>query len=107
MRRQKRLRRYSLERTLGWSLLRGVAPAALPPDHAAAVQALRTSTDRLAALSTDLSELLRLLVARPPKGESPVPLQANLDSLDRAVRDHLKAASVLVAELKPYRRPRW
>lgn len=90
-----------------WSLLKGISPAALPPDHAAAVQALRNSTDRLAALSTDLSEFLRLLVRTTSTRESLAPYQATLRSLDQEVRNHLKTASILIAELKPYRRPRW
>ena len=90
-----------------WSLLKGISPAALPPDHAAAVQALRSSTDHLAALSTDLSEMLRLLVRQAPTWESLAPHQANVRALDQDVRNHLKTASVLIAELKPYRRPRW
>ena len=90
-----------------WSLLKGISPAALPPDHAQAVQALRSSTDRLAALSTDLSELLRLLAKQTPAQQSLASHQANVRSLDQDVRDHLKSASVLIAELKPYRRPRW
>jgi len=90
-----------------WSLLKGISPPALPPDHAAAVQALRSSTDRLAALSTDLSELLRLVTRRAQAQPSQASHQMTIGSLDQAVRDHLKSASVLIAELKPYRRPRW
>lgn len=90
-----------------WCLLKGISPAALPPDHATAVLALRTSTDRLATLSTDLSELLRLLARQTPTPESLASHEANVRSLDQDVRNHLKTASVLIAELKPYRRPRW
>lgn len=90
-----------------WSLLKGISPAALPPDHAAAVQALRSSTDRLAALSTDLGELRRFLVDQTATLESLAPCQANVRLLEKEVRQHLKTASVLIAELKPYRRPRW
>ncbi|KQV52877.1 hypothetical protein ASC95_08755 [Pelomonas sp. Root1217] len=90
-----------------WSLLKGISPPALPLDHAAAVQALRNSTDRLAALSTDLSELLRLFARQTPTSESLASQQANVRSLDHEVRNHLRTASVLIAELKPYRRPRW
>lgn len=90
-----------------WSLLKGISPAALPPDHAAAVHALRSSTDHLAALSTDMGELLRLLARQTPSTDAMASHQAALSSLDKDLRQHLKAASVLIAELRPYRRPRW
>lgn len=88
-----------------WWLLKGISPPALPPDHAEAVMALRTSTDRIAALSTDISEFLRLL-GRAAREEL-MPYQTSVRGLDKTVREHLKVASVLIAELKPYRRARW
>jgi hypothetical protein len=90
-----------------WSLLRGISPAALPPDHGAAVQALMRSTDCIAAMSTDVGEFLRLLsrgAATQPQVE---PYRASIRSLDQVVREHLKVASVLIDELRPYRRARW
>jgi len=86
------------------SLLDGVAPAALPADHALAVKALSASTDRLAVLSADLNAFQRLLgrvsVAKLE------PYRASITSLTKDVRDHLAASAALVAELRPARRPR-
>jgi len=90
-----------------WSLLKGISPAALPPDHAAAVQALRVSTDCLAMMATDLSEFLRLLTRAAATNADLAPYQASIGSLNKSVGEHLKVASVLIAELKPYRRARW
>lgn len=90
-----------------WSLLKGISPPALPPDHLAAVQALRVSTDRLAMLATDLSEFLRLLTRAAATNADLAPYQASIRTLNKSVGEHLKAASVLIAELKPYRRARW
>lgn len=90
-----------------WSLLKGISPAALPSDHLAAVQALRVSTDRLAIMATDLSEFLRLLTRAAATNADLAPYQASIADLNRSVGDHLKVASVLIAELKPYRRARW
>lgn len=86
------------------SLLNGVAPAAMPADDASAVQALMASTDRVAALSADLNAFLRLL------GQASVPplerYRAGITSLTRDVREHLATAAVLIAELRPARKPR-
>lgn len=90
-----------------WSLLKGLSPPALPADHKAAVQALRDSTDHLAAMSTDLSEFLRLLTRTVATNEALGPYHASIRSLSESVREHMKVASVLIAELKPYRRARW
>jgi hypothetical protein len=90
-----------------WSLLKGISPAALPPDHATAVQALRVSTDRLAMVATDLNEFLRLLTRTAATNTELSPYQASIKSLNHSVAEHLKVASVLIAELKPYRRARW
>jgi hypothetical protein len=80
---------------------------ALPPDHEAAVQALRASTDRIAALSTDISEFLRILSRSTTAKAELAPYRDSILALDGAVREHLKVASVLIQELKPYRRARW
>ncbi|MFG6433553.1 hypothetical protein [Roseateles sp. LYH14W] len=86
------------------SLLDGVAPVAMPADHASAVKALMASTDRLAALSADLNAFLRVLGrASVPQLE---PYRASLTSLTKGVRQHLATAAELVAELRPARRPR-
>ena len=66
-------------------------------DHAQAVAALRTSTDRLAALSADLNAFMRLL-GRAPKGELE-PYRASIRSLADDVRAHLASAAALVAAL--------
>jgi len=90
-----------------WWLLQGISPAALPSDHSVAVLALRESTDRLAAMSTDLRELLRL-VTRVSAGSTELAgYQGRLRSLIEALLEHLKSASLLIEELRPYRRARW
>ena len=89
-----------------WSLMRGVSPPALPPDHVTALESLRRSTDCLAAMSTDLGEFLRVLVRARTGAEEPNVI-ATVQSLNSLVRGHLKIASVLIEELKPYRRARW
>lgn len=74
-------------------------PAQVPaPDHAQAVAALSASTDRLAALSSDLNACLRLL-GRVPRSELD-PYRASLRSLVDDVRLHLASASALVAALQ-------
>lgn len=86
------------------SLLDGVAPVALPADHASAVKALMASTDRVAALSADLNTFLRVLGrASVPQLE---PYRASITSLAKDVRQHLATAAALIAELRPARRPR-
>ncbi|MCE4555460.1 hypothetical protein [Pelomonas cellulosilytica] len=89
------------------SLLKGLSPPPLAADHKAAVQALRDSTDRLAAMSTDLGEFLRLLKRTTDTDESLAPYRESIGSLAAVVMEHMRAASVLIAELKPYRRARW
>jgi hypothetical protein len=85
------------------SLLDGMAPAAMPADHASAVRALMASTDRVAALSADLNAFLRVLGrASVPQLE---PYRASITSLTKDVRQHLATAAALVAELRPARRP--
>lgn len=90
-----------------WSLLKGLSPPAVPADHKAAVLALRESTDRLATLSTDLSEFLRVLKSVAATKEALEPYRASIRSLGDSVREHMRVASVLIAELKPFRRARW
>jgi hypothetical protein len=84
------------------SLLKGVALAPLPADHASAVKALLTSTDRLAVLSADLNAFMRV-VGRASVAELE-PYRASITSLTKDVRDHLAVSSALVAELLPARR---
>jgi len=83
-------------------LLDGLPPPPHCSDHAAAVTALMASTDRLAALSSDLNALLRLLgQVRAVELES---YRAGVGSLLGDVREHLALASALMAEHQPARR---
>ena len=91
---------------LVWSLLGDMPPQPVPVDLAAAVRGLLASTDRVAVLSTDLSEFLRLLEKVGPSAPELQPLRESTRALHKDVREHLKYASVLLAALKPYRRPR-
>ncbi|MEO6280897.1 hypothetical protein [Roseateles sp.] len=86
------------------ALLHGIPPAPLPSDHAAAMQALIASTDRLAAISVDLSAFLRLL-GHVPSAELER-YRAGLRGLVDDVREHLASAASLISELRPARRPR-
>lgn len=85
-------------------LIDGLPPASLPSDHAAAVQALVKSTDRLAAISVDLNAFLRLL-GHVPSAELER-YRAGLRDLVDDVRKHLASAATLIGELQPARRPR-
>lgn len=78
-------------------LMAGPPAQALPPDHRQAVAALMASTDRLAALSSDLNAFMRL-VGRVP-GSKLEPYRASIQSLADDVRVHLASAAALVAAL--------
>ena len=82
-------------------LLDGAPRGAVAPDHAQAIATLAGSTDRLAALSTDLNSFMRLLGRVP--GSELARYRAGLRTLADDVRQHLGAAAALVAELKPAR----
>lgn len=69
------------------------------PDHAASVAALMISTDRLAAMSSDLNAFLRVL-GRVPAAEL-AGYRAGIQSLTADVRKHLACAAALIAELRP------
>lgn len=89
-----------------WSLLKGAPGPAVPADFAVAVRALTVSTDKLSALSADMSELLRLVHR---SGTASPQTQAHMvivRSLNALVKDHLKETSVLIDELRPFRRSR-
>lgn len=86
------------------ALLDGTVPPPVPLHHAAAVQDLRASTDRLAVMSTDLNAFAQLLDKVPSAQLEP--FRANLRSLIDDVRRHLCLSAVLIAELEPYRRGR-
>jgi hypothetical protein len=86
------------------ALLEGTPPVPRPANHGTAVAALRSSTDRLAAMSADLNAFLRL-VGHAPK-ERLEPYRAGLLALTTDVRDHMATAARLIAELRPMRRPK-
>ncbi|HEY8880115.1 MAG TPA: hypothetical protein VIN03_21265 [Roseateles sp.] len=89
-----------------WSLIKGNTPPPIPADFASGVRALYLSTDGLALLSTDLSAFLRLLDKASQSASELQPYRESLRALHKDVRGHLKRASVLLAALEPYRRPR-
>jgi hypothetical protein len=72
-----------------------------PAPSLAVVAALNASTDQLAVVSADLSEVIRLF------REQPMPSEEELDQLTQrivaGVRRHLDLASRVVAELRPAR----
>lgn len=84
-------------------LLDVTPPAPPASDHAASVATLMASTDRLAAMSSDLNAFLRLL-GRVQAAELES-YRAGLKSLTTDVREHLACAAALIAELRPARRP--
>ena len=72
-----------------------------PPPPLAVVTALGASTERLAAVSTDLSELLRILKRDGAASASLV--DDGVRPLLADVRRHVEVAARLVAELRPGR----
>ena len=82
-------------------LLDNAPPPPQPKDHRVAIGALLTSTDQLAALSTDLNAFMRLLGRSNPAALEPY--RASVMSLNKDVQGHLAAASRLMSELKPPR----
>jgi len=84
-------------------LLDGSPLGPLPPDHRDAVAALARSSDHLATMSADVNDFMRL--ARAGKSDELERYRARVMSLTDDVRQHLIAASQLVAELKAARRP--
>lgn len=86
------------------SLLDGQPVPPLPADHAAAVAALRTSTDQVAAMCADLNAFLRLLGQLP--ADQLAPYRTRLRTLAGDMRAHLATASALIADLTLARRSR-
>ena len=78
-------------------LLDGQPPAPKSADHGAAVSALANSTQRVAAMSTDIHALLRL--ASNCASEEAQRSRESLTSLSTDVRTHLEIASRLMAGL--------
>lgn len=82
-------------------LIDGVPPPALPRDHSDAIAALRSSTDQLAAIGTDLNALMRLLRLGPsPQVQG---YRDRAQSLVEDVRRHLDMASDLIAQVRAAR----
>ena len=67
------------------------------------VVTLGSSADRLATVSADLNELIRVL-GRDASSSSPL-VEQLLKPLTHDVREHLRLASRVVAELRPARAP--
>ena len=84
-------------------LINGTPPDPLPPDHAHAVAAGR-STDQLAVMGTDLNAFMRLL--RRGSSSEIEGYRAGIMSLTDNVRSHIALAAALVAELRSARRRR-
>lgn len=85
-------------------LLDGIAPPPIAVHNEAAVSALRASSDRLAALSTDLNAFVRLL-GRASVAELE-PYRVSVTSLTKDVEQHLASAAALIADLGRARRLR-
>jgi hypothetical protein len=82
-------------------LVDGVPPPPLPRDHSDAIAALRSSTDQLAAIGTDLNALMRLLRLGPsPQVQG---YRDRAQSLVEDVRRHLDVASDLIAQVRAAR----
>lgn len=88
------------------SLLAGLPPAVVAPDHAEAVRALIASNDRMAVLAADLRDFVRLLSRAAAARPELAAYRARIASLEQDVRSHLKQASLLAAELRPHGRRR-
>lgn len=85
-------------------LLDGMPPSPVPPDRAEAIAALVASTDQLAALSTDISALARLL--RQANAPAAARYRQRIDDLFVEVRAHLKQAADLFRGAIPVRQRR-
>ncbi len=85
-------------------LLDGSPPAPAAPDRTAAIAALVTSTDQLAALSTDINAMVRLL--RQSKAAEAARYRDRLDEVSVEVHQHLKEVADLLGDLVPARRGR-
>ena len=86
------------------TLLDGTPAPPLAADHTAAVTALGVSTERLAVISADINELIRVV------GRGGMPASRQFDGrmagVAGDVRQHLVLASQLIAALKPAARLR-
>lgn len=80
-------------------LVDGVAPPPPAADLRQATHALAASTDQLATLAADVSQLIRL--AQQGAWPSRLGLDETVRALTRGVRNHLRLASRLLAALQP------
>ncbi len=78
-------------------LLDGMPPGPRPIDHGAAVSALADSTQKVAAMSADITGFIRLI--RNVKSDEAEKYRATLMTLSADVRLHLEVASRLMAGL--------
>ncbi|EFK95689.1 conserved hypothetical protein, partial [sediment metagenome] len=85
-------------------LLDGMPSPPVPPERADAIAALVASTDQLAALSTDINTILRLL--RQANAPAAAPLRHRLNDLFTEVRQHLKQAADVFGTVIPAPRRR-
>lgn len=83
-------------------LLDGSPPAPAAPDRSAAIAALVASTDQLAALSTDINAMVRLL--RQGKAAEAKRHRDRLNEVSAEVHQHLKKVADLFGDLVPARR---
>lgn len=83
------------------ALIEGAPP---PLNHAQTVAALQASTNRLAVISTDLSDLLRIMrMVKPGASQELDRFRPGIDALNKDIRGHLHTAAQLVAELRATR----
>jgi hypothetical protein len=83
------------------SLIDGTPPAPKAPDHARAVSAVLTASDRLAVMNADLNAFMRM-VGRVSSSELEQ-YRHSVQSLREDVRKHLAASAELIAELRAAR----
>ncbi|MDQ2733762.1 MAG: hypothetical protein M3Y55_01955 [Pseudomonadota bacterium] len=84
------------------TVLDGMPAPPLAVDHAAAVTALGLSTERLAVISADINELIRMVGRDLPASRV---FDDRMASIAGDVRHHLVLASRLMTALKPAARP--
>lgn len=83
------------------ALIEGAPP---PANHAQTVAALQASTNRLAVISTDLSDFLRIMrTVKPGASQELDRYRPGIDTLNKDIRGHLAVAAQLVAELRATR----
>ena len=84
------------------ALIEGAPPSR---NHTQTVAALRASTNRLAVISTDLRDFLRVMYAAKPGVQQELErYRAGIKTLNQDIGRHLNTAAELVAELRATRR---